>query len=133
MVTILRRLLRRCLLNLDTFLCVKKIHMSQRASVEQIRAQQDATLSLIEEGVGNLHEASRAIAGELHTQHVLLDNLTENVDRTREGIRTQTGQVATLRNKPSTWKLWLCVILGLVFLAFLILSYTRCAWALYML
>lgn len=95
-----------------------------QATVEQIRAQQDATLSLIEEGVVNLHEASRAIAGELQTQHVLLDDLTQNVERTGDRMRMQESRVADLRNKPSTWRLWLFVILGLVLLAFLILSFT---------
>ena len=96
--------------------------MSQPASrVRQAMAEQDATLSLIEQGVGNLHEASLAINAELNSQRALLEDLSQSVDNTQARMENQTNRVTDLRRKPSTWKLWLFVILGTALLVFLIL------------
>ena len=96
--------------------------MSQsNTNIRQALIEQDATLSLIEQGVGNLHEASLAINAELNTQSVLLDELSESVDQTRSRMENQTNRVTDLRRKPNTWKLWLFVIFGTALLVFLIL------------
>jgi chromosome segregation ATPase len=96
--------------------------MSQPVSrTRQVLAEQDATLSLIEQGVANLHEASLAINAELNTQNGLLEDLNQSVDTTRDRMDNQGRRVNELRTKPTSWRLWLFVVIATAALLFLIL------------
>ena len=95
--------------------------MGQTNRVQAIRADQDATLDEIERGVGNLHEASLAIQAELTTQSALLGDLSENVDNTQSRMQNQVGRATELSRKPSTWKLWVFILVATAALLFIVL------------
>ena len=89
--------------------------------VRQVLAEQDATLTLIQEGVANLHDASLAINEELTTQHALLEGLTRDVDQTTGRVTSDRTRVGRLTQHHKVWRFWVFLVVATILLVFIIL------------
>lgn len=77
----------------------------------QILADQDRGLEELSRIIGRQRQIAQTIGDEVESQNDLIENIADNVDRTRDRMAQQTSQITVVDRKDRTFGYWMVILL----------------------
>lgn len=85
-------------------------HRELRQMQTQVMDQQDRGLEELSKIIGRQRQMAQAIGEEVESQNDLIDNIADNVDRTRDRLAQQTTQITLTDRKDRTCGYWIVIL-----------------------
>nr|CAH0107636.1 unnamed protein product [Daphnia galeata] len=77
----------------------------------QILADQDRGLEELSRIIGRQRQIAQTIGDEVESQNDLIENIADNVDRTRDRMAQQTSTITLVDRKDRTFGYWMIILL----------------------
>ncbi|XP_046635335.1 syntaxin-8-like [Daphnia pulicaria] len=77
----------------------------------QIMADQDRGLDELSRIIGRQRQIAQTIGDEVESQNDLIENIADNVDRTRDRMAQQTSTITVVDRKDRTFGYWMVILL----------------------
>ncbi|XP_057370343.1 syntaxin-8-like [Daphnia carinata] len=86
-------------------------HRELKQIQSQILADQDRGLEELSRIIGRQRQIAQTIGDEVESQNDLIENIADNVDRTRDRMAQQTSHIAVVDRKDRTFGYWMVILL----------------------